>query len=343
MTDLLAETRRIERRASERRSELRHELSFNAYGHVVTCRVNDRALLDTVRLSSGRFSQCDPVPGAKPIHLALFVDRALTNEAMPPDLPSRLAYRMAGRTITVAGQDWVRALVHVDEHRGIALVSPTIGEQPHFLSRYICDNLTLHLLMRTHVGPMGHLHASCLYRDGKALLLSGPHSAGKSTTAVRLMEHGYQILSDSTTFARLWRGGIELLGYPVGELRLRLDTVREFPRFRAGGKPALVRDETKLVYSLRDHMPERVAERSVWPERIVICRLTRSSDPTTRADPMSPEQLMDEVWPESVFVDDAEVNEPNRVAVSSLVAKASRYRLNLGADVDQLLEVVDDL
>jgi hypothetical protein len=341
--DLQSEIQRMETCCDQRQSELRDALTYNAYGYTVTCRVSDPVLLETADLCAGRYSHCDPVPGAKPVLLCLFVDPTLTGRPVPADLSSRLSYQLEGRYLTVTGQDWVRAFAHVDRNFVVALASPTVAQQPYFLSRYICDNLALHLLMRTHVGPMGHLHASCLYRNGKALLMSGHHNTGKSTTAMRLMEHGYRMLSDSTTFVRVWQGGIELLGYPVGELRLRLDTIDQFPRFRAGGRPAMVRDETKLVFNLRERMPERVAETSVWPERIVICRIKGFPEAGTSAEPMPAEQLLQEVWPESVFADDPEVNGPNLTAVRSLLERASCYRLGLGSDVSQLLETIDKL
>ncbi len=41
-----------------------------------------------------------------------------------------------------------------------------------------------------------HLHASCVARDGSAVLLSGPAGAGKSDLALRLIDRGFVLVAD---------------------------------------------------------------------------------------------------------------------------------------------------
>ncbi len=41
-----------------------------------------------------------------------------------------------------------------------------------------------------------HLHASCVARDGSAVLLTGPAGAGKSDLALRLIDRGFVLVAD---------------------------------------------------------------------------------------------------------------------------------------------------
>jgi hypothetical protein len=58
---------------------------------------------------------------------------------------------------------------------------------------------------------------------------------------------------------------------------------------------------------------------------------------------VSAEELLEEIWPESRFADDPEVNESNLRAVRSLLEQARRYRVSLGSGVDQLVDVIEGL
>ena len=40
------------------------------------------------------------------------------------------------------------------------------------------------------------IHASCVAVEGKAVLISGPSGSGKSDLALRLIDRGYQLISD---------------------------------------------------------------------------------------------------------------------------------------------------
>lgn len=48
-----------------------------------------------------------------------------------------------------------------------------------------------------------NLHATCVARDGRAVLLLGPSGSGKSDLALRLLDHGFSLVSDDRTLLRL--------------------------------------------------------------------------------------------------------------------------------------------
>ena len=50
------------------------------------------------------------------------------------------------------------------------------------------------------------LHASCVVRDGRAVLISGRSGSGKSDLALRLIDRGAQLVSDDYTIVRRVNG-----------------------------------------------------------------------------------------------------------------------------------------
>jgi hypothetical protein len=323
-----------------RESAAAHRLEYSAYGHPLHLTANDPLLLEAARVSSGRYTRCDPPSTPRSMRLHLILDRQRPAEPLPLDWPSRLRYMAVGPWLTISGEPWLHAFADMRSFAGVALVSPTLARHTLFLSRCVCDTFTLNMLMRTGVGMV---HASCLSREGKALLLAGPHNAGKSATALRLALNDYRLLADGMTYVRTGDQGLELLGYPVGEAKLRLDMLDSFPQLQGYGEAALVREDTKMVFNLREAMPERMMEDSIRPEQIVLCHLERLACPTTRVEPMDREELLRRLWPESSFVDDMEVMHSNLTAVRSLLEAARCYRLKLGSRERSILQTLEDL
>lgn len=81
------------------------------------------------------------------------------------------------------------------------------------------------------------LHASCVAKDGRAILLSGRSGAGKSDLALRLIDRGAQFVSDDYTMVRRVSGRL-LASAPAtidGKMEVRgiglvdMDAVRDVP------------------------------------------------------------------------------------------------------------------
>ena len=68
-----------------------------------------------------------------------------------------------------------------------------------------------------------NLHASSVAADGRAVLISGPSGSGKSDLALRLLEHGFKLVSDDRTIVRK-EGGRVIASAPdtiKGKLEVR--------------------------------------------------------------------------------------------------------------------------
>ena len=67
------------------------------------------------------------------------------------------------------------------------------------------------------------LHASCVARDGRAVLITGISGSGKSDLSLRLLDRGFTLVSDDQTIVK--RDGDRLLASPpptlAGKLEIR--------------------------------------------------------------------------------------------------------------------------
>ncbi len=85
----------------------------------------------------------------------------------------------------------------------------------------------------------GHVlfHASAVSWAGRAAALAGPPGAGKSTSALQLVEEGFHFVSNDRLLARAARDTVEVLGYPK-QPRVNPGTLLHHPRLSALLAPA---------------------------------------------------------------------------------------------------------
>ena len=76
-----------------------------------------------------------------------------------------------------------------------------------------------------------NLHATCVARGGRAVLLLGRSGSGKSDLALRLLDHGFTLVSDDRTLVRR-EGGLLIASAPPsirGKIEVRGLGIIEIP------------------------------------------------------------------------------------------------------------------
>lgn len=81
------------------------------------------------------------------------------------------------------------------------------------------------------------LHASCVVKDGRAVLISGRSGSGKSDLALRLIDRGAILVSDDYTIVRRLKGQLVATAPPniAGKIEIRgiglveVETAKEAP------------------------------------------------------------------------------------------------------------------
>lgn len=311
------------------------DMDFEAFGHSVHFTANDPRLLNAARLSALRYSRSSAIEPSIRLHVA--VDSQLGDEPVPADWPSRLRCMAANRRLMVNCDPWVNACGDLDSWSALALVSDSLAQRPFYLSRYVCDRFLLNCLMEE---GLGRLHAACVCRESRAVLLVGPGDSGKSTTALRLALSGYAFLSDGMTHVRFHDGQPELLAYPVAESRIRYETLALFPELSARGEPMLIGEHTKRVLDLHRLDCIEVVKDSAWPGEVIVAHLVRTGADATAVRSVPAHEMLELVWPEASFVEDERVMARNLAAVRRLLAGARCYLLELGTDPESLLSVI---
>ena len=89
------------------------------------------------------------------------------------------------------------------------------------------------MLLSVLAGSVGlvELHASCVAKDQRGLVLIGPSGSGKSTLAMAMTEAGFSFLSDDRIFCSRKQGRLLAWGMPR-PLKLRREAAVWFEQFR---------------------------------------------------------------------------------------------------------------
>lgn len=176
------------------------------------------------------------------------------------------------------------------------------------------------------------LHAGCLARGGRGVLLAGASGAGKSTLALALALRGLELLGDDLVFLRDDR----VLGL-ADAVGLTADTRARFPALAGEVIPD-------------DGFPKALAR----PEELPGCRTTDSCAPAllvfprivpggaSRLDPLSPAEAFTRLVPD-VLLTRPGSSQHHLAAIARLTGGVSCWELAGGSDVAASAALIDRL
>jgi hypothetical protein len=183
-----------------------------------------------------------------------------------------------------------------------------------------------------------NLHAACLSRGGRGVLLAGPSGAGKSTLALALVRAGLGFLGDDMVFLTRTGPAIGALAFPdvVG---VTTRTAAFFPelaastasRQAAGFPKRLVRVEDVFGARLVDHCVPSVL---VFPEVV--------GDRPSRLSRLDPGEALLRLVPDVLLTESAATAQHVAV-IAALLDQVSCHRLESGQDLARSAELVGAL
>jgi hypothetical protein len=163
-----------------------------------------------------------------PIELHVVVEPGVEPGVEPPAPP---LFRAQRHLIVICGGANFAVCDHTRNFAFCRLTTAAAADHD-FTRYYFLDAMALFTLTQLHVTPV---HAACIARDGRALMLCGESGAGKSTLAYACARRGWTYVSDNESWL-LRSDGRTILGHP-SRIRLRHTAATLFPEL--GGRPAV--------------------------------------------------------------------------------------------------------
>ena len=325
---------------SRRTNKPAYEKKIRVFGHPVIFDGNHDKVLDSAAFAEQMYSTLDSLDEpAWRIHLT--VHDADPAPASPPErLIDLLHYAGTDDWLSIDLREWGNCLVDMKRGEAYAVISSSLAEHPEQVALVLINTILTNLITR-HGYSM--LHASALVKDDHILLLQAPHGTGKSTTALRLLLNGYQLLSDSMVYLGEKDGDLWMGGFPVGRIKLRTDMLPLFPALAAQAQAEPVRNETKHRVDLMKVDPQLTRREMMRIRRVEFCLLERWDRFETQLEPLSEEELWPEIMVNSLHYDTPELWNENLRRIEQLLRHANLHRLRIGTSEADILKTVSQL
>ena len=319
------------------------------FGREVEFATNARDVVEkAVEHSEPLYATAPPEPdeARAPFRVTVIVTAESGNEAavVLDELEPRVWRTGHGRWLWIEAAGWGSACVDLEAAEAQLVLKRPFALRPDLVSRLLLNTVILNLFIANGVGM---LHASCLLREGKCLLLMAPHNTGKSTTAFHLVTAGYRLFTDSMVFVAGTPSQPRLLGFPVGRIKLRRDVFDEVVNQRRDVRQLAtmetVRGEEKFNLDIRRLGSHLVQREVVEPRVVSLCLLSRSGDTSTQVAAAAGGVVAESVVKNSLYVDNDEVWRRNLAMVGAVVERAQHRHLIVGTDPAGIVAAVDGI
>jgi hypothetical protein len=325
---------------SRRANAPRYEKTIHVFGHPVIFDSNHENVLEAATFAEQMYSRWDPHDESV-WHVHLTVHDPDPLPAHPPErLIDLVQYAGADDWLSIDLREWGHCFVDMKRGEAHAVLSLGLAEQPGLVCQVLLNTILNNFATR-HGFSM--LHASALIKNGHILVLQAPHGTGKSTTALRLLLNGYQLLSDSQIYLAQREGVLWMGGFPVGRIRLREDMLPHFPALAAAAQTEPVRNETKHRLDLMRVDPSLTRRDMIQVQRVEFCLLERWDKTESRIEPLSEADLWTEIMVNSLHYDTPTLWNENLRCVDLLLHNARLHRLRIGTSEAEILKTVNQL
>ncbi len=216
--------------------------------------------------------------------------------------------------------------------QAMAFVTPELVADEPRLRHHVLELLGLLLVTYRDRLPV---HAGAVVRQGRAVLLTGRSTAGKSTLCYACLRGGFQLLAEDVVYLSM-RRGMRLWGVPW-QIHLLADGVRHFPELADVPVALQANGKFKLAVETAAFGADRPRR---YVERAIVCMVERHSGVSSALEPIDPR------IPIAAMTHDLEsgfdlYGDP-RAAIEALVAGGA-YRLHVGSDLAAAVALLKEL
>lgn len=325
---------------SRRANAPEYQRTIHVFGQPVVVDSNHEKLLEAAVCAQAMYSAWDVQDApAWRIHLTVH-DRDPKPGPPPERLIDLVHYAGAQDWLSIDLREWGHCSVDMKRGEAFAVLSSTLANEPELVCLVLMNTILTNFITR-HGYSM--LHASALVKNGDLLLLQAPHGTGKSTTALRLLLNGYQLLSDSMVYIGERDGSLWMGGFPIGRIKLRTDMLPHFPAFAAHAQTEPVRDETKHRVELSQVEPALTRHEMIQVGRVEFCLLERWDRSESRLEPLAEEALWEAIMVNSLHYDTQELWEENLRKIDLFLRQARVHRLRIGTSEAEIIRAVNGL
>src|SRR5258708_2302443 len=217
------------------------QATFYPLGVPVRIAANDPAVLDTAREEWEHWSR---ILNVAPVSLRFDVTSDETDE-LPPPVVFSPAHDLPQWTSDAKNHAWA-AVRSGNVRSGVvrATITPRVAHDSAWLLYHFLDPMALLTITALHLAP---IHASCVARNGRGILLCGDSQAGKTSLAYACARRGqgWTYVSDDASYLIRNRAAERVVVGNPHWMRLRPDAPRFFPEL--AGHPETVRGNGKTI------------------------------------------------------------------------------------------------
>jgi hypothetical protein len=312
---------------------------FPLLGVPLEIRSNSPAVIAAAERSFGHWHKLEPklIEPSEPlivsivVHQAADTDRQLNLRTQNTEHRAQFAQRLHGDCfIAASGENLLTA--RMDHGQALAFVTPELVADDMQFRYHVLECLALLLASWRDRTPV---HAGAVVHAGRAALLVGRSTAGKSTLCYACARAGFSLLAEDVVYVGL-RDRPRLWGNPWS-IHLLPDAPRLFPeladlpaRIQANGKHKLTVELAELG----------AAQPHVDAERAIICLIHRHAGPRSVIRPIDASAAIAALSHNREAGFDLHTQAS---AVVDLLAAQGAYQLEVGHDLAEAVELLRGL
>jgi hypothetical protein len=257
------------------RADLVHRAEFHPLGFTVQVKTNSPLVLRAAEASWGGWTKAFD---HRPLEMRVIVH---LDGPVPASEP---VYRAQGHIFTITADSANFGICDLERGYLFSCVTPAVAGDVYFRN-HLLETMVYFTLDYLYITIV---HAGCVARNGRGVLLCGDAGAGKSCLSYACVKRGWTLLSDDFSAILRRPGSRVVLGKPE-RIRFRPEAFQLFPEL--AGRRSQITPYGKHMFDLRTgDLPQTLTAQRCRAEQIVF--LDRRDSGHAELIPMDPEEAL---------------------------------------------------